>query len=196
MLRKSLISIPTVAVMLILSSAVNAQVDPMITGGIEAGGENLVTTTTEDMSAGGGIILGAGASFSQPGSALSYRVMLNYLFDSVEFTSPSGKASVNALPLELGVFNTWSKHEVGGGLSYHINPTYEISSGSSFINNKINFDNAVGLFMQYNYIFSRTETETSYSHTYVGAKLTAIDYEVGKSSIDAGSFGIYIGSTF
>lgn len=196
MLRKFCFAVPALTLSLSLSSTAHAEIEPILTIGYEAGGDDLVTTTVTDLSAGGGITLGAGASLSQPGSSMSYRVVLHYLFDKVEFTSPDGEASVDALPLELGVFNSWERHEVGAGLSHHFSPSYEISSSNGFLNSSVDFNDATGLFLQYNYIFSQAETATYTTDTYIGFKLTAIDYEIGNSSFDAGSFGIYLGSKF
>jgi len=196
MLQKYSLTTSALTLALLFSGTVHAEMEPILSVGLELGGDNLVNTSTYDLKAGGGISFGAGMSFSQTDSTLSYRIMLHYLSDSVEFTDPNGEASFDTFPLELGLFNRWNKHEFGGGLSYHLKPSFEISSNDSFLNGSVDFDNATGLFLQYNYIFSQSESSTYGNDTYVGVKLTSIDYETGNTSIDAGSLGIYLGSRF
>ncbi len=196
MLRKSIFTAPALTLAILLSGTAQAEIEPILTMGLESGGDDLVTTTASDLSAAGGISLGAGVSFSQTDSALSYRAILHYRFNTVEFTNPDGDASFDTLPLELGVFNSWNRHEIGAGLSYHLSPSYEISSSNSFLNGSIDFDNATGIFLQYNYIFSKAETATFTTDTFIGLKITAMDYEVANDSIDANSLGIYLGSKF
>ncbi len=196
MLRKSFIAAPALTLALSFSGIAQAEIEPILTIGVEAGGDDLVTTTAEDLSAGGGLTLGAGISFSQADSALSYRAILHYRFNTVEFTHPDGDATFDTLPLELGLFNRWNRHEIGAGLSTHLSPSYEISSSNGFLNDSIDFDNATGIFLQYNYIFSTAETATFTTDTYIGFKITAMDYETANTSIDANSLGIYLGSKF
>lgn len=192
LLRKASI----LALLTLASASAHAAVEPILTAGYEFGGNELVQTTTTDLNAGGGISFGAGLSFTPNRSTMSLRVVLHYLFNSVEFNSPDGDAEADSFPLELGLFKTWDRHEFGVGPSIHINPTYQISSSSPLLNGEVDFDNATGVFLAYHYIFSRAETASYTTDTYIAVKLRAMDYETGNTQIDADSLGLYIGSKF
>ncbi len=194
----SLRKISAIALLACSASAVNAaEIEPILTVGIESCGDDLVTTTALDLRAGGGINLGAGVSIAPEGSTFSARITLNYLFDSVEFESPTGEADFDVLPLNIGLFKTYDRHEFGYGVSMHINPSTTISSASPALNGTINFDNATGAFLEYHYVFSRAEAPGFSTDTYFAIRATSIKYEAaGYSSTDAGGVGIYLGSKF
>lgn len=194
-LRNSLFSLPFISLAVLFSNSAQAEVEAILTAGLELGGEDLVTTSESDLTAGGGISLGAGLSFSPADSSLSLRTVIHYLFDTVEFTSPDGEASANSFPIEVGLFNSWNKHEIGTGLSYHLNPSHELeffNMGSG----TVDFEDASGYFLQYNYIFSQSGSSSNGNNSYVGIKYTAMDYELQNDTIDANSLGIYIGTRF
>jgi len=194
-LRNFLYAVPFLSLAVLFTSPAQAEIKPILTAGLELGGEDLVTTSKSDLTAGGGISLGAGLSFSATDSSLSLRALIYYLFDTVEFTSPDGEASSDAFPIELGLFNSWDKHEIGAGLSYHLNPSHELEF-SNIASGTVDFEDASGLFLQYNYIFSQTGSSSNGNNTYVGIKYTAMDYEVDNFIFDASSFGIYLGTRF
>ena len=174
-----------------LSTAVQAEVQPIFKFGVELGGDSLVETLTEDLNAGGGLYLGAGISItdSDP-DALVYRATIGYLFDDIEFTQPSGDASTNAVPLNLGVFKQFDNHEFGLGLAYYIGPSFDISSSNCNTTGcvTIDFDDALGFTLEYNYNFDNS--------AFVGVKYTNIDYKIEDLTIDASSIGLYIGASF
>jgi len=182
---------------LFLSSATiaYAEIEPILTIGYEGGGDKLVITTSDDLYAGGGLSFGAGASFSKPGSEMSLRVLLSYLFNSIEFNAPTGNAEVTAFPLEASVFNRWGRNELGIGLITHLNATYEICFDGLGCN-RTKFDNPIGASLQYHYIFSKAETSSYTTDTYIGVKLTAMDYKKGSNRFNADSIGLYLGSKF
>lgn len=184
------------SLLLLTTTAAQAELEPILTVGYESGGDDLVQTTATDLSAGGGLAFGAGLSFSRAESSLSLRVMIHYLFDAVEFTSPDGEADTEALPLELALFKRWQRHEFGIGPSIHFNPSYEISSGNPALNGQVDFDTAAGVFLQYNYIFSQAATATYTTDTYLALKLRAMDYETAGATLDADSIGLYLGAKF
>jgi len=195
MLRKSFFAAPALSLAALFSSAANAEVEPILTIGIELGGEDLVTTSESDLTAGGGLSFGAGLSFSQADSSLSLRTLIYYLFDTVEFTNPDGEASSDAIPIELGLFKSWNKHEIGAGLSYHLNPSHELEF-FNIASDSADFEDAPGFYLQYNYIFSQSSSSSNGNSTYVGIKYTDMDYEVDNFIVDASSFGIYLGTRF
>jgi len=126
---------------------------------------------------------------------LSLRALIYYLFDTVEFTDPDGEASADAFPVELGLFHSWNKHEIGVGLSHHLNPSHELEF-TNIASGTVDFEDASGLFLQYNYIFSQASSSSNGNNTYVGIKYTDMDYELENVSVDAGSLGIYLGTRF
>lgn len=193
MLHKYSSTASALSLALLFSGTANAEMEPILSVGLQGGGDELVNV---DLNAGGGISLGAGMSFSQADSTLSYRIKLHVLFNAVELTDPDGAVLFYTFPLELGLFNRWNKHEFGGGLSYHFEPSYEFRYDRSFFDHSVNVDNATGLFLQYNYIFSQSESSTYGNDTYIGVKFTSIDYEIGNASVDASSLGIHVGSRF
>jgi len=191
LLRKSLLVVPCLSLAVLFSSPAQAEIKPILTFGLELGGEELVPESMGDVNAGGGYTFGAGLSFSAVDSSLSLRAMIHYLFKIVEYTNLDGEASFDAFPIELGLFNSWEKHEIGAGLSYHLNPSQELEITNSY-SYTVDFEDASGLFLQYNYIFSPTSASSNGNNTYVGIKYTAMDY----GSIDASSLGIYLGTRF
>jgi len=58
MLRKSLFAISFLSLSALFTSSVQAEIKPILTIGLELGGEDLVTTSKSDLTAGGGISLG------------------------------------------------------------------------------------------------------------------------------------------
>lgn len=177
------------------TSISHAEIEPLLTVGLEVGGDDLVTTTTTDLKAGGGITFGAGASISPNDSSISFRVVMHYLFDTVEFTSPDGEAETDSFPLELAIFNSWDRHEMGAGITSHLNSSYEICFDSGGCS-EADLDSSTGIFLQYNYIFSRAETASMTTDTYIGLKVRTMDYEIGNTTLDANSVGFYLGSKF
>ena len=131
---------------------VHAEVEPVMTVGIEGGGDKLANTSTNNLSAGGGFAIGAGVNFSKQNSPVSIRLILHYLFDSTGFINPEGKGDFSTYPLELGIFKRTDKNEVGGGLTSHLNAVYEFCSEGVGCS-KTDFGNPVGLYGQYNYYF-------------------------------------------
>jgi hypothetical protein len=192
----SLRKFSVVILLLACTGVSHAEVEPILTMGVESGGDKLVTTTTTDLRAGGGVTVGAGLSFSRPNSDLSLRLVLHYLYNTVDFTSPDGTAKAHSFPLELGLFNRWQRHEFGAGPSVHLDPYYSISSSSPLINGRVDFDTAVGVFLQYNYIFSQAQTSSFSTDTYLAVKLRAMNYEKSNSKINADSLGVYLGAKF
>ncbi len=169
-----------------LTTVAQAEIRPIIEVGIESGGDFLVKTTAEDMNAGGGFYLGAGVDLVTGDSDdVFYRIMVGYLFDTIDFIG--GDASTNAVPIHLGVFKRFDRHEGGIGLAYYMGPTYEVCMSWC---STYDFDNAIGFYAQYNYHFG--------NGAYLGGKYTSVEYSgaAGLGTIDASSLGIYLGASF
>ena len=157
--------------------------------GIEAGGEELVETTATDLTAGGGVNIGGGVSIEPENSTLAYVATIGYTFDEVDFDLPPGSTSFNVIPLEFTVrkkLGANQAHHVGGGLTYHLNPEWELCfSGAGC--NTAEFDSALGFNILYSYNFQSM---------FLTGKYTFMEYDIAGVSVDADGFGLLIGFRF
>jgi len=171
------------AILLTLASTVQAK--PYFELGIEGGGETLISSSDYFLSAGGGFkfALGVQNEVGEYGESLS--LSLGYLFDDME--ASNGTAEISTLTFDAIYSIPVDRHRFGAGASYHINPTYK-DDIDGFSPLKIDFDNALGLVLQYSFAFS--------PRFQIGARITGMDYEVNGLSLDAGSFGIFISNGF
>lgn len=171
------------AILLTLASTVQAK--PYFELSIEGGGETLISSSDYFLSAGGGFkfALGVQNEVGEYGESLS--LSLGYLFDDME--ASNGTAEISTLTLDAIYSIQMDNHRFGAGGSYHIGPTYkdEIAGFSPL---KIDFDNALGLVLQYSY--------TIRPGFQIGVRITEMDYEVNNLSLDASSFGIFLSNGF
>jgi hypothetical protein len=174
-----------IPLMLVFMSPVNA--DLYLELAIEGGGEDLIGSTTGDViSAGGGIKFAGGIQnpINNDGTA-SIRLSLGYLFDSID--AFNGNADLDTLTFDALYLVHSGPHTFGFGGTMHMDPEYT-DNVAGFSPLKIEFDDAFGVVLQYGYHFV--------PGLEVGLRLTEIDYESGATSIDAGSFGIFISNGF
>jgi hypothetical protein len=83
----------------------------------------------------------------------------------------------------MNAISIFESHRFGLGASYHIDPEYkEKIDGQPRI--KAEFDDALGLVMQYSYALSPV--------FHVGLRYTEMDYEINDVELDASSFGIFM----
>lgn len=170
---------------ILLTLASSAQAELYYELGIEGGGDTLVSTPSYFISAGGGFkfALGVQKEVGEFGDSLS--LSLGYLFDDLE--ASNGTAEINTITLDAIYSIQVDRHRFGIGGSYHIGPTYK-DDIAGFSPLEIEFDDALGLILQYGYTFS--------NGIQVGARLTEMTYEANGLSLDAGSFGIFISNGF
>lgn len=171
---------------IITSPLYAASPELLLTLGAEAGGDDLVETTQEDLQAGGGYFLGAGLQFKELHSDLRYMATINYRRRSVDFVGPSGEATMEVMPLELFFVKDYGKSGVGGGLAYHINPEYELCIDSLGCGTT-KFDNALGVFVLW---------ALNIKNSFIGFRYTHIEYDSSIYSVDASGLGIVMGTTF
>ena len=113
----------------------------------------------------------------------SVSVALGYIWD--ELDGDNGEAEFDVTTLEAIYSRHFDRHRLGVGVSYHVDPSYEDDLDGS-PPNKIDFDDATGLVLQYTYeVFSGTPF-------HFGLRFTEMDYEVGSKSFDASGFGIFL----
>ena len=155
---------------LLFSACLNAaETKAVLQFGYEFGGEALVETSESDLNAGGGLNIAGGVSIEPENSAMAYVATFGYTFDDIDFDIPSGSSSFDTTTLEFTArrkFGPNHVHELGGGLTYQLNPSFNILYSY----------NARQLFLT--------------------GKYTFIDYEVAGVSIDANSFGLLLGWKF
>jgi hypothetical protein len=92
------------------------------------------------------------------------------------------------MPLDLLGFYRTGNHRFGGGVTYHLNPEFEIDT--DFADGDIEFDNALGLVIEYDYFFSEGLS--------AGLRYTSIEYEASDfdEEIDGSYFGLIISFAF
>lgn len=171
---------------LVLSSTVNADTKVVLQFGFEGGGDTLLETSASDISAGGGLYLGGGFSIEPQGSSVAYVGTIGYLFDSVDYDIPPGNAEIVTIPLEFTVRKKIGAHQVGGGVTYHLTPEYE-ECFDGFGCDNFEFDSAFGFTVLYSYTFSKM---------FLTGQYTLMDYDIFGISVDADSFGLYLGYKF
>ncbi len=171
------------AILLILAST--AQAELYFELGFEGGGDALVSTTFLDLNVGGGIkgVIGVQNEVGENGKSLS--LAMGYMIDSID--ASNGTAEISTLTFDAIYSIPVDVHRFGIGASYHIGPTYK-DNIAGFSPLKIDFDNALGLVLQYSYAYS--------PRFQVGARITEMDYEVDGFSLDASSFGVFISNGF
>lgn len=175
---------------LLFSACLNAaETKAVLQFGYEFGGEALVETSESDLNAGGGLNIAGGVSIEPENSAMAYVATFGYTFDDIDFDIPSGSSSFDTTTLEFTArrkFGPNHVHELGGGLTYQLNPSWEFClSGVGC--DTIDFDAALGFNILYSY---------NARQLFLTGKYTFIDYEVAGVSIDANSFGLLLGWKF
>ena len=102
-------------------------------------------------------------------------------FDS--FLDESEETSLTRLPLELLAFYNISKHRIGTGISYHVNPALQLDLDDAYLN--ADADNTFGLVVEYGYDVTDT--------IIFGVRYLNIDYEFEDVSetLDGSHAGIY-----
>lgn len=162
---------------------------------VSSGGDDLVDLQVSDtlggsrsdsISAGGGVALFAG--LTKPFSSnVELRAALGFHRESV--SASNGDTSFTRFPVEGSVHFRMNNHQIGTGLSYILNPSLELDIDQQFgprINGEVNFDNAIGFFLQYEYRFKNNFN--------VGAKYLAADYDADSDQA-SGIDGSYLSVT-
>ncbi len=155
--------------------------------GLESGGDELVLTDSgETLNSGGGFKLAAGTQnpLNDDGST-SLRLVLGYLFDSID--ASNGKADIDTVTFDALVLMDSGPHRLGFGPTLHFAPRYR-DDVDGFAPVDIEFDDAVGITVQYAYRFIEGLE--------IGLRLTDLEYENASTRLDAGSFGVYLSNGF
>lgn len=172
------------------SSVISAEeVRPFVIGGAAFGGDDLVETTSSDLSAGGLIYFGGGVLYEPDNSDLMYQFSIGYKFDSIEFSGPSGESSVNVMPLDaVAFYRVDDKMQVGAGLAYYLSPEWELCFDAIGCATET-FDDALGFVLEF-----RGELA---NENFWGIRYSNVEYESDLfSPIDASNLRIHFGITF
>lgn len=170
-----------------LTSAPRAE--PYFELGVDFGGDTLISTNdntfTYKLTAGGGLkfALGVKNEVGENGELLS--LSLGYSYENLDASNGTAKISTPSVDAIYSIKR--NDHRFGIGASYHIGPTYK-ENFSGFSPVKIDFDNALGLILQY-----VNGADSGFQYV---ARITLMDYEVNGVSIDADSFGIFVSHGF
>lgn len=158
--------------------------------GLDFGGEKMVTMQYEngnknDIRAGELAYLNTGVIIPNGTSDFETQFTIGWKFDSSN--ADNGDVSFYRYPIEIMQFYKPGRLRLGGGITYHLNPSLNGSGVASYIG--ADFDNALGFVLQ---------GDISFGQYYTGLKYTAIEYEVegyeGKVNGDSG--GIVLGLRF
>lgn len=164
-----------------------AQADLYLEMAFEGGGDTLIPTNTGDeISAGGGLKFAVG--IQNPVNAegtTSIRLSLGYLFDNID--ADNGEADFETYTFDALYAIQSGPHTFGIGGTIHIEPEYK-DNIENLQPLTLQFDDAFGVVFQYGYHFAHGLE--------FGARLTNIDYEIGNTSFNAGSFGIFLSNGF
>lgn len=151
-------------------------------GALSNGGETLAETTDgQDLRAGG--LLQFSAGIENPVSDdLVLQTMFGLKFDSI--TASDGDASFARYPIDVSLIKRTEKFELGMGLSYHMNPKFDINGA---ISGTLNFDDALGTTLAMGIRSNKAA---------IGARFTFIDYKGGGFTVDGNNLGLYCSLNF
>lgn len=133
--------------------------------------------------AGGLLSLAVGAQI-ETSDDVNMVVTVGWKSDSIN--AVNGELEFSRLPINALALYVMGQWQVGGGITYHMNPEY--SENSPFANVTAKFDDAVGFLADVRYFYSE--------RSYVGGRYTMIDYEIGSITVDGNSIGITAGIVF
>ena len=149
----------------------------------------------EDLRGGELITIAAGIVVYLPLPSWSIQTSIGYHTDEVG--SYKDDIKFDRYPLELIPFYNFKKHRIGAGLSYHLSPELNLKHIGG---PKVEFDNALGWLVEYDYSFSGWENDGFV----LGVRYLWIDYDVDKASniptpdidVDGNHIGIHVNYMF
>lgn len=153
------------------------------TFGVTFGGDDLATVeyTNGDsttLHAGGLILFGLGIDH-QFGNQWEIQSSINYHFDRAN--AENGDVTFQRFPLDVLGFYRSGSHRFGGGITYHMNPEFEIDVPGA--HGTVSFDDAIGGVIEYDYFFTPSIS--------LGLRGTLIDYK--SSDVEDSVNGNYVG---
>ena len=185
-----MVALPMLAMLnLAHAESIPAQTHMVGTFGITYGGDKLATVhytngDDQDIHGGGLLLFGLGVDH-QFGNQWELQATLNYLFDTSH--AENGDVTFSRWPLDVLAFYRNGPHRIGGGITYHMNPTFDADTPA--VNFTVDFDDAVGGIIEYDYFFTENVS--------LGVRGTLIDYKSdGNESISGNSIGLILNGYF
>ena len=167
-------------------AALPAQADLYLGISAEGGGDELAETSIGDrINAGGGIKFAIGSQNVLGDGSSALRFTAGFLYDRLD--AIDGYAESSAITLDGIYLIINGAHSFGAGITLHMSPEYT-QSGGGYADVDIQFDDAVGMVLEYQYTFS--------NNLGVGARYTDLSYEASNISLDASSFGAFFAVGF
>ena len=194
--RLKKITIPLILSTLIVpafaDSKKSTDVTGFLSGGLTFGGDTLGTVVyddgdTENIKAGEFFFFSGGVLATQD----NFQLQGSIGYYSDEANADNGDVGFTRIPLEFLTFWKQEKFRLGGGLTYHVDPEFEIDLDGDPNNGKVKFDDALGFVVQADYLFDNGFT--------LGVRYTAIDYEysdIDAEDVDGSSTGVVLGYIF
>jgi len=166
-----------------------AEVRPMVKVGFDFGGETLATVvftngSTKSIKSNEGLFIGGGASIFNEARDIETEVALTYKIARI--SAINAELEWTRVPLDVLVFYRMPRFRAGGGLTYHMNP--EVSGSGAARNVNLQFDNALGLLLQADWLIIDRKTLTMA----LGLRYTNIEYKLQGTSASPNSSGLGI----
>ena len=168
-----------------MGAASASESKPMFKLGYDAGGDTMVTAlftngSQDNIKANEGLYIGGGVSIVSDDKKLETELTLSYKFQTI--TASNGDVTWTRVPLEGLVFYRFPQVRVGGGLTYHLNPTLSGSGLASGIDTS--YDDALGTVLQADWRLTERMN--------IGLRYTQIDYKLSNPSATVKSNGVGI----
>ncbi|HYS51129.1 MAG TPA: hypothetical protein VEM33_04575 [Burkholderiales bacterium] len=153
------------------SNAVDVR--PIIKAGFGLGGDTVVSvgvsnsgsTSTRSIKANQGVFFGGGASILTDSKEFEAEVSLSFKFYTI--AAQNGRVDWTVLPLDALVFYRMPNVRLGGGLTYHLNPSLSGSGAAGGLNAK--YDDALGFVLQGDYVLKNRFN--------FGLRYTSVEYK-------------------
>ncbi len=139
-------------------------------------------TTEDEVNLGGGLKLALGIE-NAVGEEKDRTLSFALGFIRRRLDASNGDADFDVITFDSIYSWLFEKHQLGAGVSYHIGPEFK-SDIDGFAPVKIEFDDAIGLILQYRYAIT--------PDFQFGIRLTEMDYQTDEISDDASSIGLFI----
>ncbi len=180
------------ALILYLSASASAHAGAVMDMGLHFGGDNLLTIITGT----GSDTIRAGQLFSFAGGAtfditsdLEGMVTIGYYADSQTYSN--GSADFSRIPINGMVFYEQGTLRLGGGLTYHLNPTLTCDI-TAVCNSTATADSALGYMLE----AGSTTKGGRKGRLYYGLRYTIINYQFAGGSVDGSNFALVFSLLF
>ncbi len=179
----------TLIILLLCTGNALAAIDILLQGGLHFGGDELVEadfTNGDDEKIKAGQLLslsvGIGSAINE---SVEARLMVGVKFDSID--ASNADIEFYRYPVSaLFLYSASEKINIGGGLTYHLNPSLSGDGVASDID--ADFDDALGFVLTAEYALS--------NRSYAAVQYTKIDYDIFDESVSGNSIGGIFGVRF